>query len=62
MVGLKLTWYTTESLVLGDEPLMGCIPIEAKDVMVDPRTQRLIVNPEHPNFAVSVVKDVRNAI
>ena len=54
-------WYTTEALVLGDEPLMGCIPMEAMDVMVDPRTQRLIVNPEHPNFAVSVVKDVRNA-
>jgi clan AA aspartic protease len=49
-------WYTTEALVLGDEPLMGCIPMEAMDVMVDPRTQRLIVNPEHPNFAVYVVK------
>ena len=49
-------WYTTEALVLGDEPLMGCIPMEAMDVKVDPRTQRLIVNPEHPNFAVSVVK------
>jgi len=54
-------WYTTEALVLGDEPLMGCIPMEAMDVLVDPRTQRLIVNPEHPNFAVSVVKGVRNA-
>ncbi len=49
-------WYTTEALVLGDEALLGCIPMEAMDVMVDPRTQRLIVNPEHPNFAVSVVK------
>ena len=49
-------WYTTEALVLGDEPSMGCIPMEAMDIMVDPRTQRLIVNPEHPNFAVSVVK------
>jgi clan AA aspartic protease len=49
-------WYTSEALVLGDEPLMGCIPMEAMDVMVEPRTQRLVVNPEHPNFAVSVVK------
>lgn len=49
-------WYTTEALVLGDVPSMGCIPMEAMDIMVDPRTQRLIVNPEHPNFAVSVVK------
>jgi len=49
-------WYTNEALVLDDEPLMGCIPMQAMDVMVDPRTQRLIVNPEHPNFAVSVVK------
>lgn len=49
-------WYTSEALVLGDEPLLGCIPMEAMDVIVEPKTQRMVVNPKHPNFAVSVVK------
>jgi len=49
-------WYTSEALVLGDEPLIGCIPMEAMDVIVEPKTQRMVVNPKHPNFAVSLVK------
>lgn len=52
-------WYTSEALVLGDEPLIGCIPMEAMDVIVEPKTQRMVVNPKHPNFAVSVVKSGR---
>lgn len=48
--------YMTEALVLGDEPLIGCIPMEAMDVIVDPRSQKMMVNPAHPNFAVAVVK------
>lgn len=48
--------YTTEALVLGNEPLIGCIPMEAMDVIVDPRSQRMIVNPAHPNFPVTIVK------
>ncbi|GAC1633675.1 MAG: hypothetical protein NVS9B10_29190 [Nevskia sp.] len=48
--------YMTEASVLGDEPLIGCIPIEAMDVIVDPRSQEMVVNPAHPNFAVAVVK------
>ena len=42
--------YTTEALVLGDEPSMGYIPMEAMDVMVDHRTQMLIINPQHLRF------------
>lgn len=30
-------------------PLLGAIPMEDMDVMIDPTHQRLIVNPEHPN-------------
>jgi clan AA aspartic protease len=41
-----------EAWVLGDEPLLGVIPIEAMDCIVDPSTQELRVNPEHPDFAV----------
>ena len=48
--------YVTEALVLGNEPLMGVIPLEAMDLVVDPRTQQLIVNPQHPNYPVAQAK------
>jgi hypothetical protein len=48
--------YVTEALVLGDEPLMGVLPLEAMDLLVDPLRQRLVVNPEHPNFPVALAK------
>lgn len=43
---------TTEAYVLGDEPLIGVIPIEAMDCIIEPRNQRLVVNPLHPDHAV----------
>ncbi len=48
--------YVTEALVLGDEPLMGVLPLEAMDLMVDPLRQQVIVNPAHPNFPVASAK------
>ena len=48
--------YVTEAVVLGNEPLMGVIPLEAMDLIVDPRQQQLIVNPEHPNYPVALAK------
>lgn len=51
--------YSTEAMVLGDETLIGVIPMEAMDVVIEPRTQTMVVNPAHPNYAVSVVKDAR---
>lgn len=48
--------YVTEALVLGDEPLMGVLPLEAMDLIVDTRNQCLIAHPEHPNFAVALAK------
>ena len=48
--------YVTEAVVLGDEPLMGVLPMEAMDLTVDPRTQRLTVNPDHPNYPVASAK------
>jgi clan AA aspartic protease len=38
------------------EPLLGVIPMEDMDVIIDPKQQRLIVNPETPNIAVTYVK------
>jgi clan AA aspartic protease len=49
-------YYVTEALVLGNEPLMGVLPLEAMDLMVDPLKQRLIANPAHPNFPVALAK------
>jgi clan AA aspartic protease len=48
--------YITEALVLGDEALMGVLPLEAMDLMVDPLREQLIVNPAHPNFPVALAK------
>lgn len=38
------------------EPLLGVIPMEDMDVVIDPKGQRLIVNPENPNIALTYVK------
>ena len=48
--------YVTEAVVLGNEPLLGVIPLEAMDLVVDPRQQALIVNPQHPNYPVAMAK------
>lgn len=38
------------------EPLLGAIPMEALDVLIHPRKNELIVNPEHPYFAQMKMK------
>jgi len=48
--------YVTEAVVLGNEPLLGVIPLEAMDLIVDPRQQTLSVNPQHPNYPVALAK------
>ena len=49
---------TCSAFVLpGDsEPLLGAIPMEEMDVLIHPQRQQLIVNPEHPNYAVLKMK------
>jgi hypothetical protein len=48
--------YVTEALVLGNEALMGVLPLEAMNLLVDPLRQQLVVNPEHPNYPVALAK------
>jgi hypothetical protein len=48
--------YVTEAVVLGNEPLLGVIPMEAMDLVVDSRQQVLIANPQHPNYPVALAK------
>jgi hypothetical protein len=43
-------------MVLGDEALLGAIPMEDMDLVVLPGTQSVAVNPANPNFAASVAK------
>ena len=38
------------------EPLLGVIPLEDLDVVIDPKQQRLIVNPESPYIARKYMK------
>ena len=40
----------TGAMVTGDQVLLGAIPMEAMDVLIDPRRHQLIPNPEHPNI------------
>jgi clan AA aspartic protease len=48
----------TGSLMLGDEVLLGTVPMEDMDVLVSTATWRLIMKPESPNFAKAIVKAV----
>ncbi len=44
------------ALVMGDQVLLGAIPMEDMDLVVLPKERRLDVNPENPNIAVSIAK------
>lgn len=44
------------ALVLGDQALLGVIPMEDMDLIVVPSTRQLLVNPSSPNVATSIAK------
>lgn len=47
-----------EAMVLpdGKEVLLGAIPLLSMDVLIDPKRERLIVNPESPDVARMLLK------
>ena len=47
------------AIVLGDEVLLGAVPMEDMDLVVVPATRRVVVNPQHPNFAAGPVKGAK---
>lgn len=49
----------TGALVLGDEVLLGAVPMEDMDVLISPAERRLIVNPKSPNIPLSIAKGVQ---
>jgi clan AA aspartic protease len=46
----------TGAMVLGDEPLLGAIPMEDMDLVVVPSRQTVDVNPQSPNIPMSMAK------
>ncbi len=40
----------TRALVLGNQPLLGAVPIEEMDLVFRPAQLKLIVNPANPNI------------
>jgi hypothetical protein len=46
----------TGAMVLGDEVMLGAIPMEDMDLVLQPQLQRLSVNPANPNLPLSVAK------
>jgi len=44
------------------EPLIGVIPLEEMDVIIHPLREELIVNPEHPDYAVGKLKGMPKGV
>ena len=50
----------TGALVLGDSVLLGAVPLEDMDLVINPRLQTITVNPESPNIPAVVVMKLKN--
>ena len=44
------------ALVMGDQVILGAIPMEDMDLVVIPGTRTVDVNPNSPNIATSIAK------
>jgi clan AA aspartic protease len=44
------------ALVMGDEVLVGAIPMEDMDLIIVPKTRSIDINPDSPNIASSLAK------
>ena len=47
---------SVDAMVIGNQVLLGSIPMEAMDVVINPRSQKLEVNPENPTMPKMIVK------
>lgn len=50
------------ALVLGDQTLLGAIPMEDMDLVVVPSTRQVMVNPNSPDIASSVAKTTQTKL
>lgn len=46
----------TGAMVIGEEVLLGAIPIEDMDLIIHPAQLKLMVNPDNPNIPGAIVK------
>jgi len=44
------------ALVMGDQALLGAIPMEDMDLVLIPKTRRVDVNPASPNIPTTIAK------
>ena len=49
----------TSAIVIGDQVLLGAIPMEAMDLIIHPRSPTLMPNPDSPNVPASLAMGVR---
>lgn len=56
VIQLKLETLEQREVVLGDEVLLGAIPMEDMDLVLRPQLRSVDVNPASPNSPLSVAK------
>ena len=49
----------TGAWVMGDSVLLGSVPLEDLDLIINPRLRRVTVNPNSPNIPSAVVKKTK---
>ena len=49
----------TAAVVMGDQVLLGSIPMQAMDVVIHPRSEQVVPNPESPNVPSFLAKRTR---
>ena len=50
------------ALVMGNEVLLGAIPMEDMDLVILPQSRTLDINPLNPNFASTMAKAIQNNV
>jgi len=46
----------TGALILGEEVILGSVPMEDMDLIISPAQRTVTVNPDSPNIAMSIAK------
>ena len=52
LIGFENRRCLAGALLMGDEVLLGAVPMEEMDVLISPKTRTLVVNPAHPDGPV----------
>jgi clan AA aspartic protease len=44
------------ALIMGDDVLLGAVPMEDMDLIISPAHRKVVVNPDSPNFPSALIK------